>query len=152
MKKCILLFVAVALAVSAYSQQIERERPARRFEMNPEAMATAQTKNLQQILQLDSLQVQAVFLMNYSDAMAMKDSMQARAARGEEKRVKPSVEERRARMEVIKQRRALRDEQMKSILTPEQYEKYVEYMKKSAENGRPRGRRPRGEAPQGARR
>ncbi len=110
----------------------------------------AQTRNLQAVLQLDSLQAQAVFLMNYSDAMAMQDSMRARAERGEGnvKRVPLNEEELRVRREVMKQRRLQRDEQMKGILSPEQYEKYTEYMKKAAENRRPFGRAPRRGAPQ----
>lgn len=126
------------MAASLFAQQRER---ARRREINPEAMAMAQTRNLQQALLLDSVQTQAVFLMNYSDAMAMKDSMQARALRGEDKRTAFTDEERRARREIMKQRQALRDEQMRQILTEEQYNKYLEYMKKSKKKGRPLGGR-----------
>lgn len=112
--------------------------------MNPEAMALAQTKNLQEVLQLDSVQYQAVFLMNYSDAMAMQDSMKARRERAarDGKRVPPTDEERKARAEVMKKRMEIRNEQMKQILTEEQYNKYLEYQKKSMRNGRrPRGGR-----------
>ena len=132
------------VAVTAFSQERQRDGKARRQQMNPEAMALAQTRNLQQILQLDSVQYQAVFLMNYSDAMAMQDSMKARKARADRdgKRVPPTDEERKARAEVMKKRMEIRNEQMKQILTEEQYEKYLEYQKKSMRNGRrPRGGR-----------
>lgn len=132
------------VAVTAFSQERQRDGKARRQQMNPEAMALAQTRNLQQILQLDSVQYQAVFLMNYSDAMAMQDSMKARKARADRdgKRVPPTDEERKARAEVMKKRMEIRNEQMKQILTEEQYNKYLEYQKKSMRNGRrPRGGR-----------
>ena len=136
--------MAMMVAVTAFSQERQRDGKARRQQMNPEAMALAQTRNLQQILQLDSVQYQAVFLMNYSDAMAMQDSMKARKARADRdgKRVPPTDEERKARAEVMKKRMEIRNEQMKQILTEEQYNKYLEYQKKSMRNGRrPRGGR-----------
>ncbi len=150
MKKSILLLMAVLLAVAGYSQRRDGRPRARRHEMNPEMMAIAQTNNLHKVLELDSVQYNMVMLMNYSDAMAMQDSIKARAARAGEKRMKPTEEERKARAEVMKQRRALRDEQMKKILTPEQYRKYLEYMEKVARNGRPSGRGSRREAPRDA--
>lgn len=134
MKKSILLLMAVLLAVAGYSQRRDGRPRARRHEMNPEMMAIAQTNNLHKVLELDSVQYNMVMLMNYSDAMAMQDSIKARAARAE----------------VMKQRRALRDEQMKKILTPEQYRKYLEYMEQVARNGRPSGRGSRREVPRDA--
>ena len=144
MKKTILLAVAMIVAVTAFSQERQRDDRARRHQMNPEAMALAQTRNLQEVLQLDSVQYQAVFLMNYSDAMAMQDSMKARRERADRdgKRVPPTDEERKARAEVMKKRMEIRNEQMRQILTEEQYKKYLEYQKKSMRNGRrPRGGR-----------
>ena len=41
---------------------------------------------LHRILQLDSIQLQAVFLMNYADALTMQDSINARHARMEKMR------------------------------------------------------------------
>ena len=144
MKKTILMAVAMIVAVTAFSQERQRDGRARRHQMNPEAMALAQTRNLQEVLQLDSVQYQAVFLMNYSDAMAMQDSMKARRERADRdgKRVPPTDEARKARAEVMKKRMEIRNEQMKQILTEEQYKKYLEYQKKSMRNGRrPRGGR-----------
>lgn len=147
MKKIFLLAIAMVFAVSAFSQDRQRGNRVPRKEMNPEAMALAQTKSLQEALQLDSVQYQAVFLMNYSDAMAMQESMKARMERGE--RVQMSEEERKASREVMQKRAEVRNEQMKQILSEEQYEKYLEYMKKSKSGGRSMrggrgGRSPRG--------
>lgn len=146
MKKTILFIVAVALSVAAFSQDRQRGGHARRYQMNPEAMAMAQARNMQEVLQLDSVQFQAVFLINYSDAMAMQDSMKARKERAERsgERVKPTDEERRARAEVMKKRQEARDKQMKLILSEEQYKKYLEYNEKIKRSGRrPRGGEPR---------
>ena len=142
MKKIILLFLVSAVTFSAYSQR----QDVRRQRLDPEAMAVMQTNSLNKVLELYSLQYSMVMLMNYSDAMAMQDSMKVRAERGGERR-KLTEEEMRARREVMKQRRALRDEQMQKILTPEQYEKYLNYMKEIEKNARPMGRGPRREGP-----
>lgn len=144
MKKTFLLVIAMIVAVTAFSQERQRGDRARRHQINPEAMAMAQAKSLQEALQLDSVQFQAVFLMNYSDAMAMQDSMKVRRERAERngERVKPTDEERRARAEVMKRRQEVRNEQMKQILTEEQYKKYLEYNEKMMRSGRRGG--PRG--------
>lgn len=150
MKKTILLAMAVMFAVVAFSQE-RRGGQARRHQMSPESMAMAQTRDLQVALGLDSIQCQAVYLMNYADAMALHDSIKARRERAERggERIRPTEEERRARAEVMKERRKVRDEQMKKILTAEQYEKYLEYMKKVKRAGRPIDGPRRGGAPRG---
>lgn len=148
MKKTILLAVVAMLSFPAFSQQ-QQAPQSRRQEMNPEQMATIQTQRLQQELQLDSLQYQAVFLMNYSDAMAMQDSMKVRRERGDSgERTRPTDEERQAREAAMKKRQETRNENMKQILTEEQYNKYLEYTEKQSKNRRPEGGRrgaPRGE-------
>lgn len=113
-------------------------------EFNPEEMAQRQTASLNEALQLDSLQLQAVFIMNYADALTMQDSIKARNERYEKMRAegkkpeRPSQEQIDAMREVQKQREQVRDEQMKGILTPEQYEKYLKY-KEEERNRRGRG-------------
>ena len=102
-------------------------------EFNPEEMAQRQTLRLNEALQLDSIQLQAVFLINYADALTMQDSMNARRARMEKmraegkrpERVQPSEEQMKALMELQKQREEVRNEQMKQILNAGQYEKYL---------------------------
>ena len=145
MKKIFILFFVMVVSFPAFSQQ---RKDVRRHRMTPEAMAIAQTNSLNKVLGLDSLQYNMVMLMNYSDAMALQDSIKARAGQGGE-RPKVTEEERRARREVMQQRRAMRDEQMKKILTPEQYEKYIEYMADVEKDGHPMRRGPRRGAPRG---
>jgi Spy/CpxP family protein refolding chaperone len=73
--------------------------------------------------------------MNYADALTMQDSINARRERMEKmkaegkkiERSRPTDEEMKAQMEIYKEREKIRDEQMKSLLTPEQYKKYTAY-------------------------
>ena len=135
-----------------------------RREFNPEEMAQRQTMVLYEALQLDSIQLQAVFLISYADALTMQDSINARRERMEKmraegkkpERMRPSEEQMQAMMEMQKQREQVRNEQMKTILTPEQYEKYLKMQEEQRERmrqgrqGRPGGRGGRpGGAPHG---
>ena len=131
-----------------------------RREFNPEEMAQRQTERLHQVLQLDSVQLQAVFLINYADALTMQDSINARHERMEKmraegkqpERVRPSDEQMQAMIELQKQREQVRDEQMKTILNAEQFEKYLKYKEEQRERmrqARPGGRGGRGNRPGG---
>ena len=142
MKKLLFCIIATIIATVSMAQDgAPRHRERREF--NPEECAKRQTERLHSVLQLDSIQYQAVFLINYADAQTMQDSMKARRERAEKlrangerpKRIKPSEEEMKARVELEKQRREVRDAQMKQILTPEQYEKYIKYCEDKAKKG-----------------
>ena len=161
MKKILLCIVAAMFATMTFAQHHGApQRQPREF--NPEEVAQRQTMRLHQALQLDSVQLQAVFLINYADALTMQDSMKVRRERMEKmraegkkpERVQPSQEQVQAMMELQKQREEVRNEQMKTILTPEQYEMYLKYQQEQRErmrqmrgrhgHGRPGGA-PRGE-------
>ena len=132
MKKILLCIVAAMFATMTFAQHHGAPQRQQR-EFNPEEMAQRQTMRLHQALQLDSIQMQAVFLINYADALTMQDSMKARRERMEKmraegkkpERVQPSEEQMKAMMELRKQREEVRNEQMQQILTPEQYAKYL---------------------------
>ncbi len=159
MKKILLCVVALMLATMTFAQQRRQHQPR---EFNPEEMAQRQTMALHQALQLDSIQLQAVFLINYADALTMQDSMKVRRERMEKmraegkkfERVRPSEEQMKAMAELQKQREEVRNEQMKQILTPEQYEKYLKYQEEQRERMREmRGKRgPGGRGDRGGRR
>ena len=160
MKKILLCFVAAMFATISFAQHPGAPQRQQR-EFNPEEMAQRQTQRLNQALQLDSIQLQAVFLINYADALTMQDSMNARRARMEKmraegkkpERVQPSEEQMKAMMEMQKQREEVRNEQMKQILNAEQYEKYLKYQqdkRNRMRQGRPSGRGDRGGRPGGA--
>ena len=152
------MFVSMTFAQYPGAPQHQRR------EFNPEEMAQRQTIVLHEALQLDSVQLQAVFLISYADALTMQDSINARHERMEKmraegkkpERMRPSEEQMQAMMELQKQREQVRNEQMKTILTPEQYEKYLKMQEEQRERmrqgrqGRPGGRGGRpGGAPHG---
>ena len=132
MKKTLFFVVSAMVATLSFAQAGRGQQPQRQ-QFNPEDMALRQTAQLHQALQLDSVQYQAIFLMNYADAVTMQDSINARRARAEKmqaegkkmERTRPSEEQMKAMMETQKQREQVRNEQMKQILTAEQYEKYI---------------------------
>ena len=154
MKRILFCIFATMFATMTFAQHQRRE-------FNPEEMAQRRTMALHEVLQLDSIQLQAVFLMNYADALTMQDSINARHERMEKmraegkqpERVRPSDEQMQAMIELQKQREQVRDEQMKTILNTEQFEKYLKYKEEQRERmrqARPGGRGGRGNRPGGA--
>ena len=152
MKKILICIVAAMIATVSMAQERRGEQRQRR-EFNPEEMAMRQTNSLNEVLQLDSIQYQAIMLMNYADAITIQDSIKARRERQEKmrqegkrpERTRPSEEQMRAMKELREQREQVRNEQMKAILTPEQFEKYLKYTqeqsKKMRQGGGQRGNR-----------
>lgn len=108
---------------------------------SPEQMAQMETDAIHKAVGLDSLQYQLVYILKYSDAVAMQDSIKVRAERrerlraeggnvapqrGNQKNVEGWVK---AREEVMKKRRDAMNEQMKQILSPKQFRKYLKFEK-----------------------
>jgi Spy/CpxP family protein refolding chaperone len=152
MKKSIIFLFAMLMGFAAFAQERGAGRGERRQrQFDPESIAMAQTNALDKVVDLDSIQYQIVYLMNYSDAVAMQDSIKARQTRREEMRrngqemkfQRPTEEEIAARRQVMEERQAIRNAQMKEILTPGQYEKYLQYEKKQKQR-RPQGMRREG--------
>ena len=143
MKKILICFVAAFMATVSFAQEGRvQQRQGREF--NPEEMAVRQTNRLNEVLKLDSVQYQAILLMNYADAVTMQDSINARRERFEKmrkegkapERTRPNEEQMKAMMELQKQREQIRNEQMKAILTAEQYEKYMKHNEEQRKNMR----------------
>lgn len=153
MKRFLFSIVATIFVSMTFAQGHDWPQHQRR-EFSPEEMAQRQTMELHEALQLDSIQLQAVFLISYADALTMQDSINARRERMEKMRAEgkkpermapPSQEQMQAMMEMQKQREQVRNEQMKTILTPEQYEKYLKMQEEQRERMRQmRGRRGHG--------
>ena len=148
------------LAVSAQVNDAQRpERPRRpggqmHQMFSPEQMAQRETDAINAAVGLDSLQYQLVYIMKYSDAVAMQDSMKVRAERMEKarkegaqaapQRDRKSMEEMmKAREAVMKKRRDAMNEQMKQILSPKQFRKYLKFEEERAAQRRQSGRQPR---------
>ncbi|MBQ5663719.1 MAG: hypothetical protein IIV19_04730 [Bacteroidaceae bacterium] len=145
MKKSFFLIVLLFLGVTIYAQdngarrQGNAQRPNRtmRRSFSPEEMAKAEVDAINAAVGLDSLQYQLVYIMKYSDMVAMQDSMKARAARapkmGERGNNPPRLDDKqreewmKAREDVMKKRREAMNEQMKQILSAKQYKKYLKY-------------------------
>lgn len=147
-----MLFATLSIAQEHHDSQ-ERTAFDQRTKFDPENLAAWQTGRLQEVLQLDSIQFQVIFLMNYADAVTFQDSIKARRERAAKMRAegkrpeRPSEEQMKARMEIEKEREQIRNEQMKQILTPEQYEKYLKYIEEQKERMRHRGPGKRPERP-----
>ena len=136
------LFLVVAMMSLTLSAQRDGARAQRQFD--PEQVAVMQTQRLNQAVGLDSLQFQLVYIMNYSDAVAMQDSMKVRRQRMEEarkngqkvERQRPTEEQMKAQRAVMEERKNIRNAQMKEILTKEQYEKYLKYLEEQEKSRR----------------
>lgn len=145
MKKSILLIALMFLGVASYAQNnnvrradnANRRPRTMRQAFSPEDMAKAEADAINAAVGLDSLQYQLVYIMKYSDMVAMQDSMKARAERAPKMRERgtnpPRLDEKqrqewmKAREDVMKKRREAMNEQMKQILSPKQYKKYLKY-------------------------
>ena len=161
MKKSFLLIVLLFLGVTVYAQN--QNNDARRFSdsrrpnramrkaFSPEEMAKVETDAINAAVGLDSLQYQLVYILKYSDMMAMQDSMKARATRapkmGERGNNPPRFDEKqreewmKAREDVMKKRRKAMNEQMKQILSSKQYKKYLKYEEEKYSRRREYGER-----------
>ena len=159
MKKSLLLILLMFLGVTVYAQNNNRrqgdaQRPARtmRKAFSPEEMAKAEVDAINAAVGLDSLQYQLVYIMKYSDMVAMQDSMKARAERAPKMRERgtnpPRLDDKqraewmKAREDVMKKRREAMNEQMKQILSPKQYKKYLKYEEEKYSRFREFGKRP----------
>ena len=145
-------FLAIAMllcATTAIFAQNGRRPDRWEREFNPETFAKMQTERLHRVVELDSIQYQAVFLINYADALTMQDSMMVWRERAEGgKPARPTEEQMKAQEKIRREREEARNEQLKQILTPEQFEKYVKYREESEKRmkeRRKRGRERRGE-------
>ena len=162
MKKSFFLTLLLFLGVAAYAQNDDARRPddsqrrsrTMRKAFSPEEMAKMETDAINAAVGLDSLQYQLVYILKYSDMMAMQDSIKARAARVPKKRGdnaprfddKQREEWMKAREDVMKKRREAMNEQMKQILSPKQYKKYLKYEEEKYSRRRQFGER-RGQRP-----
>ena len=134
MKKILTCIVVTMLAMTTFAQT-GAEHQRRQREFNSEENALRRTNQLNEVLQLDSIQYQVVYIMYLSDAMTMQDSLNARRERAERmrqtgerpQRRQMTSEEMQAERELREQRREVRNQQMQEILTEEQFQKYLQY-------------------------
>jgi protein CpxP len=112
MKKLLLPLLALALSATAASAQTAPDQAGGRPNFTPEAMAARQTEGLTQQLGLSADQaakVQPILLARSQEMMAMRGQMQSGTADREQMRTQMQAS------------RAKYDDQLKAILTPEQF-------------------------------
>jgi len=123
-KVCTLALLLIGATVMAQEVQKGHHRAAMK-DLTPEQMATLHTKKMTLALDLNESQQQQVHELSLENAKLRKVKMEERKAKkesGESK--KPTSEERYVRqLERLDQQIAHKAE-MKSILSPEQYEKW----------------------------
>jgi protein CpxP len=116
MKKFLLPLLVLALSATAASAQTTPDQAGGRPQRTPEEMAARQTEGLTQQLGLSadqSAKVQQIMLARDQEMMAMRGQMQAGTADRQQLR------------EQMMAGRTKYDDQLKAVLTPDQYTKYT---------------------------
>ncbi|GAA4497840.1 hypothetical protein GCM10023172_13400 [Hymenobacter ginsengisoli] len=112
MKKFLLPLLALALSATAASAQTAPDQAGGRPRFTPEAMAARQTEGLTKELGLSADQaakVQPILLARSQEMMAMREQMRAGTADRDQLRTQ------------MQANRAKYDDQLKAILTPDQF-------------------------------
>ena len=134
MKKILFAAVALIFSVSMFAQAPQR---GERREFKPEEMATRMADGMKKELNLNDEQYKSV----YNLYLKRGEEMKARRDKGQQ----GQQVDREARREEMKKNQEAMNAELKQILTPEQYTKYEEMLKKQQQRQRQGG--PRG--PQG---
>ena len=131
MKKILFAAVALIFSVSMFAQAPQR---GERREFKPEEMATRMADGMKKELNLNDEQYKSV----YNLYLKRGEEMKARRDKGQQ----GQQVNREARREEMKKNQEAMNAELKKILTPEQYTKYEEMLKKQQQHrgqGGPRG-------------
>lgn len=131
MKKILFAAVALIFSVSMFAQAPQR---GERREFKPEEMATRMADGMKKELNLNDEQYKSV----YNLYLKRGEEMKARRDKGQQ----GQQVDREARREEMKKNLEAMNAELKKILTPEQYTKYEEMLKKQQQHrgqGGPRG-------------
>ncbi len=129
MKKFLLPLLALALSTTAASAQMAPGQDGGRPQRTPDEMAARQTQGLTKQLALSAEQtakVQQIMLARDQEMLAMRGQMQAGTADRSQMR------------DQMMAGRAKYDDQLKAVLTPDQFTKYTTMQANRRERG-PRG-------------
>ena len=127
MKKFLLPLLAFALSATAASAQMAPGQDGGRPQRTPEEMASRQTQGLTKQLGLSadqSAKVQQIMLARDQEMMAMRGQMQA--GTGDRKQMREQMMAGRTKYE----------DQLKAVLTPDQFTKYTAMQANRRERGR----------------
>tara|TARA_R110000823_G_scaffold31224_1_gene89104 strand:+ start:73 stop:522 length:450 start_codon:yes stop_codon:yes gene_type:complete len=124
MKKLVMTILVMAtISVSAQDHNMKGKRGDMK-DLTPEQMATLQTKKMTLALDLNESQQSKIKSILTEDAKTRKSKMEAyKASKDEDKKVM-SADEKYARQNERLDHQIARKNEMKSILTPEQFQKY----------------------------
>ena len=131
MKKILFAAVALIFSVSMFAQAPQR---GEHREFKPEEMATRMADGMKKELNLNDEQYKSV----YNLYLKRGEEMKARRDKGQQ----GQQVDREARREEMKKNQEAMNAELKQILTPEQYTKYEEMLKKQQQHrgqGGPRG-------------
>lgn len=131
MKKILFAAVALIFSVSMFAQAPQR---GEHREFKPEEMATRMADGMKKELNLNDEQYKSV----YNLYLKRGEEMKARRDKGQQ----GQQVDREARREEMKKNQEAMNAKLKKILTPEQYTKYEEMLKKQQQRrgqGGPRG-------------
>lgn len=131
MKKILFAAVALIFSVSMFAQAPQR---GERREFKPEEMATRMADGMKKEFNLNDEQYKSV----YNLYLKRGEEMKARRDKGQQ----GQQVDREARREEMKKNQEAMNAELKKILTPEQYTKYEEMLKKQQQRrgqGGPRG-------------
>ncbi|MDJ0365295.1 hypothetical protein QMK33_09025 [Hymenobacter sp. H14-R3] len=126
MKKFLLPLLALALSATAASAQVAPGQDATRSQRTPEEMASHQTQGLTKQLGLSadqSAKVQQIMLTRDQDMLAMRS--QTQAGPGDRKQMRAQMMAGRTKY----------DDQLKAVLTPDQFTKYTAMQANRRERG-----------------
>ena len=117
------ILVMAAISVTAQDHTMKGKRGDMK-NLTPEQMATLQTKKMTLALDLNESQQSKIKSILTADAKTRKSKMEAYKARKEEGKKEMTAEEKYALQNERLDYQIARKKEMKSILTPEQFEKY----------------------------
>jgi hypothetical protein len=124
MKKLVMaILVMAAISVTAQDHNMKGKRGDMK-DLTPEQMATLQTKKMTLALDLNESQQSKIKSILTADAKTRKSKMEAYKASKEDGEKIMTSDEKYARLNERLDHQIARKKEMKSILTPEQFEKY----------------------------
>ena len=124
MKKIVMaILVMAAISVTAQDHNMKGKRGDMK-DLTPEQVATLQTKKMTLALDLNESQQSKIKSILTEDAKARKSKMKGYKASKEESKKVMTTDEKYTRQNERLDHQIARKKEMKSILTPEQFEKY----------------------------
>ena len=138
MKKILIFILALsALQITAQERlkEVKRDRVQKLDNFTPEEAATIKTKKMTLALDLTDAQQKEIYKLNLVEAQERKEMVDARKKMREDGKGKTMTDEKHLeKMNTKLDKQIEHKKRMKSILNPEQYDKWVKSVEKRSEN------------------